>query len=287
MNTATKILQAAVKGLKKEWPKIATGLGAGLLVTGGYLIGREVPKYKAEIEKLECEKKARAAEKTGEDEESEPEDVKLTFKEKAFVAVKHFAAPVGTILSGGGLLIASIVENDRRISLGTTAAALSELATKNFATYKDAVKEVVSEDGLKEIEKKVTEKKLEDAHLEPAPLDIIPEGKVLCYDLAFGKTPFYTDYNTLKAVENEITSRVLAGGYGTKVSLNEMYELLGEDTTINGEALGWVFDDRESHRMADLCVSTALMNGQAVFTICPNVVEIDPEYFSKPTYHRY
>lgn len=285
MNAAKKILQATLNGLKKEWPKIATGLGAGLLVTGGFLAGREVPKYKAELEKLEAEKKAKAAENA--DGGENPEEVRLTFKEKAVAAVRHFAAPVGTILSGTGLLIASTVENDRRIGLGTTAAALSELATKNLSTYKEAVSEVVGEENLKQIEKKVAEKKLEEAHLEPAQTDVMPEGKVLCYDLAFGRAPFYTDYNTLRAVENEVTSRVLAGGYGTKVSLNEMFELLGQDAVVTGEALGWVFDDWESHRMADLNISTALMNGQAVFTICPNVVEIDPDYFSKPSYRRY
>lgn len=285
MNAAKKILQAATQGLKKEWPKIATGLGAGLLVTGGFLLGREVPKYKEELKKLEEEKRANAAENKSDEEN--PEEVRLTFKEKAVVAVRHFAAPVGTILSGTGLLIASTVENDRRIGLGTTAAALSELATKNLSTYKEAVSEVVSEENLRQIEKKVTEKKLEEAHLEPPQTDEMPEGKALCYDLSFGRAPFYTDYNTLRAVENEITSRILAGGFGTKVSLNEMFELFGQDAVTAGEALGWVFDDRESHRMADLNVSTALMNGKAVFTISPNVVEIDPEYFQKPSYYRY
>ena len=268
---AKKIIAAVGRGLKKEWPKIATGLGAGLLVIGGFLAGREVPKYEEELRKKEAEK--------GE---------KLVFKEKAKIAVKHFAAPTGTIVAGAGLTIASAIENNKRIGLGTTAAALGEIATKNLTTYKDAVEEVVSKDDIQKIEEKVTEKKMEERNLMPDLSGKIPEGKVLCYDLAFGMKPFYTDYNTLRAVENDCMSQLLSEGpYGT-LSWNEVLERLSLEPTKIGEAVGWAFDDKTSHREIRLNIGTALMDGSIVLTIDPeHLVELDGGYFEKPSYNRY
>lgn len=266
---AKKIIAAVGKGLKKEWPKIATGLGAGLLVVGGFLAGREVPKYEEELRKKEEEK--------GE---------KLVFKEKAKIAVKHFAAPAGTIVAGAGLTVASAIENNKRIGIGTTAAAIGEIATKNLSTYKDAVEEVVSKDDIQKIEDKITEKKLEEQNLAPDLSGAIPEGKVLCYDLKFKMTPFWTDYNTLKAVENECMSRIV-GGYGSSISWNEALELLGVEGTETGEVFGWIFDDKTSHREVRFNIGTAIIDGQVVLTINPNFILLDQDFFEKPAYLKY
>ena len=52
MNTTAKsIVKNIGKGFQKHWPKIATAFGGVLLVTAGYLAGREVPKYKEELER--------------------------------------------------------------------------------------------------------------------------------------------------------------------------------------------------------------------------------------------
>lgn len=271
---AKKIFESAMNGLKKEWPKIATGLGAGLLVVGGYLVGREVPRYKEELKRKEEEK--------GEE---------LTGKEKFAVGVKHFAPAAGAIVSGVTMVAASAIENNKRLNLATGAAALSEIAsknaTKNLLDYKEAAKEVLGEEEKKNVDQKAKEKKLQEYEGTCEPCDYIPEGKVLCYDLLMGGEPFVTDYNTLRAIENEIKSRLLATGEGGQISLSEVYDLMGRVRTMKAaDAVGWIFDDKVSHRDANLHIDAMIVDGKPSLTICPEVILIDTEYFDKP-YRKY
>lgn len=267
---AKKIFESAMSGLKKEWPKIATGLGAGLLVVGGYLVGREVPKYKEELRRKEEEK--------GE---------ALTGKEKLAVGVKHFGPAAGAIASGITMVAASAIENDKRLNLATGAAALSEIAsknaTKNLLDYKEAAKEVLGEEEKKKVDEKAAGKKIQEYGCTCEPCDYIPEGQVLCYDLFMGGEPFVTDFNTLRAIENEVKSSILAGGEGTSVSLSEAYDLMGRKYSMKAaDAFGWIFDDKTSHRDVNFNIDAMVVDGKPSLTICPYVVEIDTEYFEKP-----
>lgn len=271
---AKKIFESAMNGLKKEWPKIATGLGAGLLVVGGYLVGREVPRYKEELKRKEEEK--------GE---------ALTGKEKFVTGVKHFGPAAGAIVSGVTMVAASAIENDKRLNLATGAAALSEIAsknaTKNLLDYKEAAKEVLDEEEKKKVDEKVKEKKLQEYGCTCEPCDYIPEGRVLCYDLHMGGEPFVTDYNTLRGIENEIKSRLLASGDGAAVTLSEAYDLMGRKYTMKAaDPLGWIFDDKPSHRNVDFHIDAAIVDGKPSLTICPEVVMIEPDYYDKP-YRKY
>lgn len=271
MSTAKSILGAAMKGFKKEWPKIATGLGAGLLVVGGYLLGRETPRYEAEIQKKEEEK--------GE---------KLTVKEKLPIAAKHFAVPAGTLVTGTVLTVASAIENNRRIGVGATAAALSEIATKNLDNYKDAAKEIVGEENADKIQQKANEKLAEKFDINPLNDDLIAsisnETEYWCYDLFCGGKPFRTTVNKLHALENELTSRILHGGDGTSISLSEAYEEMGHEYGSIADNVGWIFDSDKSHSDVRFNVSAMLKNGEPVLTIAPEVVLLTPENFSTISY---
>ena len=271
---AKKIFESAMSGLKKEWPKIATGLGAGLLVVGGYLVGREVPKYKEELKRKEEEK--------GE---------ALTGKEKLAVGVKHFGPAAGAIASGITMVAASAIENDKRLNLATGAAALSEIAsknaTKNLLDYKEAAKEVLGEEEKKKVDEKVKEKKIQEYGCTYEPCDYIPQGRVKCYDLHMGGEPFLTDYNTLRAIENDFTSLLLTKKDGSFVTLSEIYETMGRTRTMKAaDPLGWVYDDDEKHHMVDLGIGSAIVDGEPALTICPEPVLIDTQYYPTP-YRRY
>lgn len=266
MGKAGKFIGTVAKGLKKEWPKIATALGAGLLVTGGFLLGKEVPLYKKALKERE--------EQTGE---------KVKGKEKAKLIAKHFVAPACSITGGALFIVASVCESERRIALGTTAAAISEMSTKNFADYVAAAKEVAGEEGEREIQKKADEKKLESA--KAVPTIKIGEGKYWCYDLKFGGEPFMTDVNTLEAAQNEVTRRILMGD---DVPLNDAYELIGHEQVKMAEAFGWKYDDmHQSNNRADFGISTMLKDGIPVLTISPNVRIIDGGMFGIPDYEHF
>ena len=253
--------QTVAKGFKKHWPKVAVGAGAGLLFVGGFLLGTEVPRYKKVIEEKEEEK--------GE---------KLTTGEKVKTAVKHFAGPASAVIVGTGLILAGTRENDKRIAVGTTAAALSEVASKNLATYTEAAKEVVGEEKEKEIQNKVKEKKLATS-LNP-PDNALPNEKSWCYELVFNdETPFAISYNDLVTIERNAEKRLNRKGYGSAITLNEVFEEMGRAPAKAGEAFGWIYDDDPSHRSINFNIETMIRDGHPVLTICPNVLIIDRSYF--------
>lgn len=266
MSKSKSIVEAAAIGFKKQWPKIAVGLGAGLFVLGGYLLGKEVPKYKKAIKQREEDK--------GE---------KLKSTEKAKMVVKHFG-PAACAIAGGALsIVASVCETDKRIAVGTTAVAVSEVATKNLTDYVAAAKDVVGEEKEKEIKKKVKEKKIAEV---PA-ITVPPEnGKYWCYDLVFdgpdGK-PFMTTENELRAAENEGTRRMLCGD---DVTLNEIYEMIGHRYLEVADAFGWRHSLNKGDRV-DLEISSIIKDGMPVFTISPTAAIIDPDRFGIPDYGYY
>ena len=278
MSAGKGIMTAVAKGFKKEWPKIAVGFGAGLLAFGGYLLGKEVPKYKKVIEEREKE--------FGE---------KMQPKEKAKLAVKHFAAPAGAIIGGSLFLVASVCESEKRINMSTAAVAISEVATKNLADYASAAKEVLGEEGGKEVKKKVKEKKLKEKNLTPldsdADISVLPSNKYWCYDLKFdaanedGGKPFLTDINTLRAAQNEVNRRMLAGD---EVTMNELYELIGHPQIKIANAFVFSYDDKHPSNTANLGIGTMIGDDGVVYlTIYPNAKIVKGGGYGIPDYEDY
>ena len=259
MSTSKAIFDAALKGLKKHGPKIAAGVGGALLLVGGYLLGREVPKYQEELKKRK--------------EEAEGE---LPKKEKAKIFAKHFAAPACAIVGGALSLGASVCESERRIAMGTTAAAMSEVATRSLEDHKQAVREVLGEEKAKEIEDKVEEIRGDrigkSLDIPSTPAD---PGKFWCVDLIFGGKWFQTDVPTLRSIENDLERSLLVEGENATVSLNDAYERMGHELIGIGEAFVWRYDYHKKNgkggKMVDLGISSRIIDGQPVITISPTV----------------
>lgn len=271
MNTAKTLFDAASKGLRKHWPKIAIGVGSAFLFAGGYLLGREVPKYKKEV----ADKEEAAGEK-------------LPVKEKTKIAVKHFVGPACTVAAGGLFIAASVCENEKRIRIGTTACAISELTASNLTTYKEAAKEIVGEEKEQEIEKKANEKKAEKAvALQTTPP---PANMFWCFDIKHGIEPFPIESKTeLQAAVNELQHDLLEMGYGNSVTLNDLLDKLRVPNRIKNDLaedfdhIGWSYDDDSSHRKIDLDIGTMDTQYGPAYTIRPNAIIIDPTYFKFTT----
>lgn len=278
MSAGKSIITAVANGFKKQWPKIAVGAGASLLIVGGYLLGKEMPKYKKAIEEREKE--------SGE---------KLSGKEKVKIAVKHFAASAGAITGGSLCLVAAVCESDKRIDAGAAAVAISNVATKNLTDYASAAKEVLGEEGDKKVKKKVKEKKQAERKLSPVPQDadisVLPSNKYPCYDLTFdaaieeGGKPFSVSINTLRAAEVEVNRRMLAGD---EVTMNELYELIDHPLIKIAEAFVFRHDDEHPSYVCNLDIGTMIGDDGIVYlTISPNAKVIKGGKYGIPDYDYY
>ena len=132
------------------------------------------------------------------------------------------------------------------------------------------------------MDKKAKEKRFQELGYSCEPCDYIPEGKVRCFDLLMGGEPFYTDYNTLRSIENEYTSDLLHKD-GAQVTLSEIYEAMGRITTMKAaDPLGWICDDDPTHRVVKLHIDSAIVDGEPCLTICPEPVLLDGNYYATP-----
>lgn len=272
MKNSKAIIDAVAKVIKKHAPKIAVGIGGALLLTGGYLLGKEVPKYKREVEMAEDQYAAEIGEE------------KLPVKAKVKIAVRHFAAPICVIAGGTAALCLSVHENEKRIAIGTSAATalskLTEIKGKELSEYKEAVKEAVGEEEQGKIESVLAKKKgepvaVDDLDIPPYPTE---KGKYWCRDLVFGGQWFQSDVPTLEKCEIELASRLLAEGYGSSAPLNDAYDLIGHELINAGEHFGFPYDPGKGHKMVDLRIDSMISNGELILTISPDVSLID-EYF--------
>ena len=259
--SGTKVFGSILNGLIKHGPKIAACVGGMLLVGGGYLLGREVPKYQAELEKRK--------------EEAEGE---LPKKEKVKIFAKHFAAPFGTILAGVCGLGAAVFESERRIRIcqetGIAATAVSEAATRGLQDYKQAAAEVVGEEKVGEIEKKVNDIQ-SDRFVTKTPIPIAPPqpGKYWCKNIKFGGEWFQTDVGTLEAAENELTRRlIIECDERATATLNDANELIGCEFIEAGDRLVFRYNEgKRGYKMVDLGISSTILNGMPIITISPKV----------------
>lgn len=262
------------KGLRKHGPKIAAGIGGVLLLTGGYLLGREVPRYKKEVE-----------EKENELEEGE----KLPAKEKAKLIVKHFAAPAVVITGGAVSLCASVHEGEKRIAnLASAAAAVSEIKAKEFAEYKEAAKEIVGEEEAKKIEGKFDEntKETRKSGLNLDYPTMAPDpGMCWCKDLLFGGKWFQTSGAILESVQTRYSTALKDEGLPACYTLNDIYNEIGHELIEAGDYFGFVYDRQKGDHMVDLRIDVTYENMMPILTIFPDVALINEDRFKKCDYN--
>lgn len=263
MKNSKAILNAVSNGLKKHGPKIAAGVGGVLLVVGGYLLGKEVPRYKEALEKAK-----------------ENAEGELSKKEKAKIFAKHFVTPICVTAGGALCLGASVIENERRmrqLAASSTFAAVSEMATmRKLSDYKDAVKEVIGEDKATEIKEKVKEIEEKREEVDLSFPQCAPEpGMMWCRDERFGGY-FQTTVAILESAENEIARWLNSAGVGETACLNDAYKLINHEMIGAGDDLGWIFTQNiKGLKLVDLGIGSDIKNGQAILTINPKVVLLD------------
>lgn len=186
------------------------------------------------------------------------EDPHEDLREKARHVWKLYI-PAGLSATATIVCVAGVKHVDARKTLAAqTALAVTQRA---YEGYREQVVDVLGERKDKELLAKVAEKRVDD---KPPPAIVAGSGTVLCCEL-WTMRYFNSDMETLNKAVNEINSKLIKQDY---VTLDELYYILGLETTISSGQCGW-----ETPRLLEFEYSSILHNGKPVLAFEYNYVK--------------
>lgn len=207
--------------IAKKSPTILTSLGVGGLITTVIFAVKATPKALDIIDGLVFEANSC-------DEEVEKMDIiKATWK-----------CYIPTIVMGGitvGCIIGSNNINMRR------NAALASLYSISETTLKEYQAKVVEQIGVNKAEKikdEIAKDRLEKDPITDHQVIFTGKGDTLCYEVLSGRY-FKSDIDKIKKAENKLVKDLLLDNF---ISLNDVYDELGLDSTKMGDDIGWRVD---------------------------------------------
>lgn len=206
--------------LKKHSPEILTGVGIAGMVTTAVLAVKATPKALMLIEEKKLDLEA---------EELKPVDVVKT------VWPCYIPAVVSGTVSIACIVGASSVNAHRNAALVTAYT----LADSSLKEYREKVVETLGEKKDKTVRDAIAKDKIERDPVERKEVVITETGDTLCYDALSGRY-FKSDVDKIKKAINEVNRRLTFNSY---ISLNELYDEIGLDTTGLGDDLGWNIDN--------------------------------------------
>lgn len=212
MSRARAIFKSMAAFGSKHAPEILTGLGCGGFISSLVLTAKAAPKAEKHIEEAQAE----------------------TIKEKAAACYKDYLPAGITAAASVGCVVAGATVGHKRYASLATAAGLTEAA---FSEYRDSVKEIVGEEKEKEVVENV--KKKVEGRGENTTM-VLGNGKIPCLDTASGRY-FQSSAIELRKVENELNRELNDSCY---VSLNDFYDMVGLNSTVIGDEVGWSSNDR-------------------------------------------
>lgn len=214
----TQMAKNVRTSMVKHSPEILTGLGIVGMITTTVLAVKATPKALTLIDVAENEKC---------DELTPMETVKATWK-------CYIPAAVTGVTSIACIVGASSV-NTRRNAALAAAYTLSDTAMRE---YREKVIETIGEKKELTVNDKVSEKKVADNPIENREVIILDKGNSLFFD-PLSSRYFKSDFNKIKAAQNDLNEQILTDPFGTGVSLNDFYREIGLTPTSIGEDMGW------------------------------------------------
>lgn len=253
--------------MQKHSPEILTGVGVTGVVGAAIWACVQTRKVDKVIAKHEERLRAIKSQKEFADTQEPEEGVdKFDYPDEEFrkdVASVYvntgidFAKLYGLPVALGALSISciigsTVIQKKRNISLAAAYATVDEA----FKAYKKRVEEKYGVDAERDIRFGVKEKEVEETTVNKKGEEVTKTKKVKAIDYSDPSTyspyakffdsssPYWQDdaeYNRmfLNQVEETANQRLKAKG---KLFLNEVYQLLGMQTTKAGQIVGWVYD---------------------------------------------
>lgn len=156
----------------------------------------------------------------------------LDTKEKIDLTWKLFVAPVGlAALTVTAIIFARHIDQRR----AAVVAAMYALSERTLGEYREKVVETIGERKANTLQTSLGQDRYDRNPDAGSNVFVTSKGNTLAYE-AFTARPFTSNFETLRAAQNEINERILERGWQ---SLNDLYDILGlEHTSISGD-LGW------------------------------------------------
>lgn len=225
-------------------PTLLTAFGVTGTLATAYLTGKATFKA-ADILRREAEARVLM----------EKQPPPPTKRQQVGMVWKCYIPPAITVVSTVGCIVAA---NTISMSRAAAMAAAYTMADKNFAEYKDKVKEIIGE-------KKEGEVRAATAHdsANNTPMLHVERGHggdTLCLDKWTGRF-FTSDMQTIRAGENDL-NKGLYRGNDRVATLGDFYSCLGLSAPKCSEEVGWNADSP-----LDLTFDTVLRDDQPVLVM--------------------
>lgn len=247
-----KSMKKLGKSLKKNSPRILTGIGIAGFFTAGIMAVKVTPKAKERLDAIE----ENAEDLMPEGVEIDSKEAKRHLAWMKFKAVAPLYAPsIGVAAGSSACIICSDkIDAKRQATLATTVAMSKEA----FKTYQEKVIEKIGKNKEQEVRDEVDKKAVEE---NPMPDDFdlaLNDGDMYCYDRVVGRY-FKSNPDAIRKAESVLNRRLMTEMY---ISLNEFYDELNLPHIDIGDDLGFNVDEG-----IDINFSSQLMGTRPVLVI--------------------
>ena len=218
---SSKVVKKIEHETFKHAPELLITLGITGFITGTVYAVKNTPKV---VKKIELEKQNK--------------DIsKLKVKDVIRVAAPAY---IPTLVIDAVSIAAIIGANKIKSKRYAALAAVYQLSTAAFESYKNHVSDTIGETKNKEIQEKIAGEAVADAFERRNDVVFIEgSGNEMCYDMISDRF-FYSDKNTLLQAQNEFNADLISQGvYST---INEFYTLIGLKPVGFGYEYGWDID---------------------------------------------
>ena len=236
-------------GLRKHSPEILVVTGIGGTVTAAVMACRATRKLEPVL--VQHRKNAEAARGADGDEQTRKKEMARVYAKTGVELTKLYGPSVAVgVLSATGILAGANILRKRNVAL----AAAYTAADASFRQYRNRVTDRYGEQAEKELYLGVHQEKLEMTETDengkkkkvkrsmPVLDDPMPSdyARYFAYGEARGAEP-NSDYNLffLKGQQELANHMLLANGF---LFLNDVYDMLGIERSVAGQAVGWVYD---------------------------------------------
>lgn len=213
-----KFTKSVQSSLHKHSPEILTGIGIAGMLSTTVLAVKATPKALQLIEEAK---------------QIEQKD-KLTPIETVKVAWKPYIPAIVTGFASAACLIGASSVSLKRNAALTAAYKLSETA---LTEYREKVVETIGEKKEKVVREKIAEDRIAKNPVNESKIYMTDKGHTLCFEPLSARY-FYSDIDKIKGAMNNLNEKMLRDPFGY-LSLNDLYDELGLESTSQGDALGW------------------------------------------------